>query len=126
MVQRSCHLERSLGQNRKKRNVKGNAAYAAMEAVTAARGWQDDAKRACDMKYAETAEAEVTYHATIRLTLERTEVLEKHVKTVTMRADTLVTTETDFSQTLIKRQEETIQELNTLYDQFCQPRSTRW
>ena len=43
-----------------------------------------------------------------------------------MRADTLVTTEADFFQTLIDSQEETIRELNTLYGQLCQPRSTQW
>ena len=91
-----------------------------------ARGWQDEAKRAYDKKYAEAAEAEETYHASIRRTLERTEALEKHVKTVTRRADTMVTTEADFFQTLIERQEETIRELNTLYCQLCQPRSNQW
>ena len=67
-------------------------------------------------------EAEETHHDATRRTLEKTEALEKHVKTVTMRADSLMTTDADFFQTLIERQEESIRELNTLYGQLCQPR----
>ena len=96
-----------------------------MEAVVMAREWQEEAKRAYDQKFAEAAEAEETYQDAIRRTLEKTETLEKHGKTVTMRADSLVSTEADFFQTLIERQEETIRELNTLYGQLCQPRPTQ-
>ena len=96
-TQRRSH---KTGTGRATSTAKGNAAYAAMEAVIEARGWQVEAKRVYDQKFAEAAEAEDTYHASIRRTLERTEALEKHVKTVTMRADTLVTTEADFFQTL--------------------------
>ena len=84
-----------------------------------------EAKRAYDQTFAEAAEAEETYHDEIRRTLEKTEALEKHVKTVTMRADSWVTAEADIFQTLIERQEESILELNTLYGQLCQPRSTQ-
>ena len=49
-------------------------------------------------KFAEAAE---TYHNAIKRTLEKTEALERHVKTVTMRVDSLVTTEADFFQTPI-------------------------
>ena len=52
---------------------KGNDAYAAMEAVIAAREWQAEAKRAYDQKFPEAAEAEETYHDAIRRTLEKTE-----------------------------------------------------
>ena len=97
-----------------------------MEAVTMAREWQAEAKRAYDLKIAEAAEAEKTYHNAIKRTLEKTVAHEKHVKAVTMRADSLVTTEADSFQTLIERQEETIRELNTLYGQLCQPRPTQW
>ena len=62
----------------------------------------------------------------IKRTLEKTEALERHVKTVTMRADSLVTTEAHFFQTLIERQEEIIRELNTLHGQLCQPLPTQW
>ena len=103
---------------------KGNAACAAMEKVILAREWQEEAKRAYDLKFAEAAEAEETYHNAIKRTLEKTEALEKHVKTVTMRADSLAHNEEDFFQFLITRQEESIRELNTLYGQLCQPRST--
>ena len=86
--------------------------------------WHDEAKRAYDQKFVEAAEAEETHHDAIRRTLEKTEALERHVKTVTMRADSLVTTEADFFQTLIASQEETIRELNAFYGQLCLPRST--
>ena len=104
---------------------KGNAAYAAMEAVIMARAWQDEATRPYDLKFAEATEAEETYHNAIKRTLEKTETLEKHVKTVTLRADSLATTEADFFQTLIERQEEPIRELKILYGQLCQPRPTQ-
>ena len=45
--------------------------------------------------------------------------LEKHVKTVTMRADSLVTTEADSFHTLIERQEASKRELQILYGQLC-------
>ena len=62
----------------------------------------------------------------IKRTLEKTEALERHVKTVTMREDSLAFNEAAFFQTLIDSQEETLRELNTLYGQLCQPRSTQW
>ena len=42
-----------------------------------------------------------------------------------MRADSLVTTESDFFQTLIEHQEAFIRDLNTLYGQLCHSRSTQ-
>ena len=90
---------------------KGNDAYAAMEAVIKARAQQEEAKRVYDAKFAEAAIAEEAYHDAISRTLEKTEVLERHVKTVTMRADSLTFVEADFFQTLIERQEETVREL---------------
>ena len=122
-TQRRSH---KTGTERATSTAKGNAAYAAMEAVIEARGWQDEAKRAHDKKFVEATEAEETFHDAIRRTLEKTEALRRHVKTVTMRADSLVTTEADFFQTLIERQEETIRELNTLYGQLCHSRPTQW
>ena len=73
-----------------------------MEAVIKARAQQEEAKRAYD---AEAAIAEEAYHDAIRRTIEKTEVLERHVKTVTMRADSLTTVEADFFQSLIERQD---------------------
>ena len=67
----------------------------------------------------EAAAAEEIYHDAISRTLEKTEALEKHVKTVTMRADSLVTTEADFFHTLIERQEASIRELKILYGKLC-------
>ena len=89
---------------------KGNATYAAMEAATQAREWQDEAKRKKPRKP--------------RLcTTKPSSALEKHVKTVTMRAESLATTEADL--TLLERQEETQQDLNELYAQLCQTRTTQ-
>ena len=82
---------------------KGNAAYAAMQAVTIAREWQEEAKRAYDRKFAEVAEAEKANHDAIKRTLEKTDALETHVKTVTMNSDSLAATEADFLQTLFER-----------------------
>ena len=68
---------------------KGNEAYAAMEAVIKARAQQDESKRIYDEKFAEAVVAEEAYHDAISRTLEKTEVLERHVKTVAKRADSL-------------------------------------
>ena len=122
LTQRRSH---KTGTERAMSVSKGNAAYVAMEAVVMAREWQAEAKRAYDQKFAEAAEAEETYHNAIKRTLEKTEALERHVKTVTMRADSLAFNEADFFQTPIDSQEETIRELNTPYGQLCQPRSTQ-
>ena len=46
--------------------------------------------------------------------LQKNEVPEKHVKTVTMRAEALATTEADFFKALIERQEEAQKHLNEL------------
>ena len=100
---------------------KGNDAYAAMEAVIKARAQEEEAKRAYNAKFAEAATAEEAYHDAIRRTIEKTEVLERHVKTVTMRADLLAYIEADFFQSLIERQEDIIKELHTLYSHHCLP-----
>ena len=81
--------------------TKGNAAYEALEAVTQAR-------------------SEAVKH-----TLEKTEALEKHVKTAPMRAESLATTEADFLQTLLERHEEAQRNINNLSTQLCQTRSTQ-
>ena len=120
MTKRRSH---KTGTERATSTSKGNDAYAAMEAVIMAREWQAEAERAYDQKFVEATEAEVTYHDAIRRTLEKTEALERHVMTVTMRADSLAFVEADFFQTLIERQEETIRELNSLYGHLCLPRS---
>ena len=55
--------------------------------------------------------------------LQKTEALEKYVKTVTMRAETLATTEADF-KTLLDRQEEAQNHLNELSAQLSQQNTT--
>ena len=55
----------------------------AMEPATQAREWQEE------QKSEEAAEAETVFNEAIKGTLEKTEALEKHVKTVTMRTESL-------------------------------------
>ena len=65
--------------------TRGNAAYdhEAMDPATQAREWQEE------QKSEEAAEAETVFNDVIKGTLEKTEALEKHVKTVTMRTESL-------------------------------------
>ena len=100
------------GKERSTTVTKGNDAHAAMEAVISARESLAEVRRTYDQKCAEAAVAEGAYHDAIRRTLEKTEALEKQVKTVTMRADSLAFNETDFFQSLIDRQEEAINYVN--------------
>ena len=93
---------------------KDNADCAAMEAATRARVWQDEAKRLYEQKCQEAAEAEDVYSKAIQRTLE------KHIKAVTMRADSPTTTEEDFFQAPLDCQEETQRDLNELSAQLCQ------
>ena len=65
-------------------------------------------------KCQEVAEAEPGYSDAIKDTHEKTEALEQHAKTVTMRAESLATTEANFFRTLLDRQEETQKHLNEL------------
>ena len=46
------------------------------------------------------------------------EAEEKHVKTVTVRADSLLTTESDFFQTILERHEEAQKHTNALSAQL--------
>ena len=96
-----------------------------MQAVTLAREWLEEATRAYDQKFAEVAETEEADHDATKCTLEKTDALENNVTTATMKADSLAATEADFFQTLIERKEECLRELNVLYCQLCQPRSTQ-
>ena len=123
LTQRRSH---KTGSERATSASKGNAAFEAMEAVAIAREWQAEAQRTYDQKFAEATDAEETYHNAIKRRLDKTAALERHVKTVTMRDESLAFNEADFFQTLIDSQEETVRELNTLYGQLCQPRSAQW
>ena len=91
-----------------------------MEAATQARERQEEARLIREKKSQETAEAETIFNGTSKDTLEKTEALEKHVKTVTMRTEALATTEADFIKTLLDRQEEAQKHLNELAAQLSQ------
>ena len=80
---------------------------------------QVEARVACEKKY-QAAEAETIFNGTIKDTRAKTEALEKHVKTVTMRAEALATTDADFFKTLIEPQEEAQKHLNELESQLSQ------
>ena len=58
-----------------------------MEASTQAREQQAEARLAHDQKCQDAADAETANTDAIENSLENTEALEKHVKTVTMRAE---------------------------------------
>ena len=79
------------------------------------RGFFDEQK-----KCQETAEAETIFNGTIKDTLAKNEALEKHVKTVTMRAEALATTKADFFKAVLDRQEEAQKHLNELAAQLSQ------
>ena len=94
--------------------TKGNAAKEAMEATQALER-QEEAKRL----------RETVYNEAIKGTLEKTEVHEKRMKTVTLIAEPLATTEADFFKTRPDRQQETQKHLHDTSSQFCQTRSTQ-
>ena len=71
-------------------------------------------------KCQESGEAETIFTGTNKDTLAKHEPLEKYVKTVTMRAEALATTEADCFKTLIERQEEAQKHLNELSAQLSQ------
>ena len=95
-----------------------------MEAVNQARAWQDEAKRLYEQRCQEVVKAEAAHNEAIKRTLDMTEALEKRVKTVTMRVESLATTEADFFQTLLERQKETQRNLNDLSAPLC-PRTAQ-
>ena len=96
-----------------------------MEAATRAREWQEEAKLLYVQKFQDAAEAEAVYNEAIQCTLEKTEALEKLLKTVTKRTDSPAIKEADFFQTLHEREEETQRDLNELHAQLCQTRTTQ-
>ena len=71
-------------------------------------------QRQNEQKCQEPAEAETILIDTTRNTVEKTDALQKHRKTVTMRAESLVTAEANFFGTLLDRQEEPQRHLNEL------------
>ena len=84
-----------------------------MDALTQARE-QQVARRLHEHMCQEAAEAKTMYNSTIKDTLEKAETLEKHVKAVTMRAESWATTEAHFFKTLLDRQEQAQKHLNEL------------
>ena len=90
----------------------GDAACVSVVAVTEARERQEGARRICDQKCGEAAEAETNFHDATLDVFVKAEALERHVKTVTVRVELLATAEVDFFKTLLKRHEE----LKTILD----------
>ena len=64
-----------------------DAAHEEMEAATEAREQQEEARRVYEQKCQEATEAEPMFNGAIKDTLEKNKALEKHVMTVTMRAE---------------------------------------
>ena len=58
------------------------------------------------------AEAETNFNDATKDVIEKAEALETHVKTVTMRVDSLATSEVDFFKTLLARHQEAQDNLN--------------
>ena len=123
---RRARAESSAGLRRARpaSRTKGNAAFEAMEAATQAREQQEEARLAYDQKCQDSADAETTSNDAIKNSLENTEALEKHVKTVTMRAESLATTEVDFCKTLSRPSRGNAKALE-LTAQLCQTRSAQ-
>ena len=64
------------------------------------------------------------FDGAIKDTLEKAEAVEKHVKTMTMRPQSLATTKVDFFETLLVCQEEAPRHLNELSAQLGQQNTT--
>ena len=94
---------------------KGNASHEAMEALTQARGRQEEVTSRSATK---AAEAETMFDGTTKNTLVTAQALEIHAKTVTIRAESLATTDADFFKTHLHRQEEAQEHLNELSAQL--------
>ena len=93
-------------------------------AFTPARERPEEARPLHEQKCEDTAEAESIFNGAIKDTFEKAEALEKHIKTVAVRVESLATTEADFFKTLLDRQEEAQRHLNGLAAQLCQKRTT--
>ena len=98
--------------------TKDDAASEAMEALTQEREQQEEARCVCEQKCDEASVAQTMFNDTFKVTLEKAEALERHVKKVTMGAESLATTDGDFFYTLVNRQEEGQKYLNSLSAQL--------
>ena len=79
---------------------------------------QEVAMRNYDLNCNEAAVAETNYTNAIQKVLGKAEAFEKHVKTVTLRVDSLLTKESDFVQTILERHEDAQNHLNALSEQL--------
>ena len=109
-------LQKTLSE-RSASKTKGNAACETTEAVAEARERQET-RRQNERKCQDAGDAETIYSGAIQDTPEQKRSAWEHVKTVTMRAESLATTEADFFRTLFERQEETQRDLNGLSTQL--------
>ena len=91
-----------------------------MEALTQARERQEAARRLNEQKCEEAAEAGTMFNGIMKDTDEKAEALDNTFKTVTMRAESLATTEADLSKPLLDCQEDTQKHLNELAAQLSQ------
>ena len=91
---------------------KGDAAYEGVEAFSKARAQQLEAKHFYDHKCSEFANAETYYESTTENGFEKAKALKRHMKTVTMRAESLAITEDDTNKTLTADYEEAQELMN--------------
>ena len=103
------HLQHTMviSQRRSQKTHTEQAASWAKGNATRAREWPEEAKRLFKHKCQGAEEAETVNNDAIKGTLEKTEALEKLVRTVTMTAVSSATAEADFFQTLLERQKDT-------------------
>ena len=94
------------------------------EALTQARERQEEARRLYGEKCDAACAAEATFNGAVKDTIEKAEALKKHVKTVTMRVESLATTAADFFKTLLDHQEEAQRHVNELSAQLSQQNTT--
>ena len=85
---------------------------------------QEGARCLYQQRCQDAAETETMFNGAIQDAVEKAEALEKHVKTVTMRAESLATTDADSFKTLLDNQEEAEKHLNELSAQLSQQNIT--
>ena len=98
--------EDALGTRRADSNNEVDASHEAMAALAKVGAEQLEAKLFNDQQCNEFAESATNYERTTGNVLKKPEALERHVKTVTMRAESLVMTEDECNATLIQKHEE--------------------
>ena len=118
---KGAHKKRSLRNPRQEQR--------ATVALTQARERQEEARRLYQQKWDEASGAETMFNDTTK-DLEKAETLERRAKTVTMRTESLMTTEADVFKTLLDRPEEAKKQVNEPSAQLKQQnttiRSTHW